>query len=288
MNQLGTRALRSAGVWVLALLSLPAPLVWSQTLAQVCQEKTLAFEVVSIRGHKSGYWPSFERQDFTPDGLDWVNVLPQTLITFAYDIRDPKLQVGLIPGAPKWIRSEWYDVRAKMSDSDFGRLKNVNSEIREACIRQMVRSLLADRFNLKLHLVSTESVGYELVVAKSGLKNFKVAPPDEPAGITAVDSGDLQYHNTPLTALLLILPQMLGDAPVVDKTGLTENYDFELKWERESSPMPGSALLAPSPVDGSWPSIFKALEEQIGLKLVPTRMPIQRIVIDHIEHPSPN
>jgi uncharacterized protein (TIGR03435 family) len=141
---------------------------------------------------------------------------------------------------------------------------------------------------LKAHFVSKEGLTYELVVAKTGLKNMKAARAEEPPGINAIDSGDLEYHNTPLSALLLILPQMLGDAPVVDKTGLTGNYDFELKWDRDPNFLPGAAPLAPSPVDGSRPSIFKALEEQLGLKLVPVRFPIEGIVIDHIEQPSPN
>lgn len=247
-----------------------------------------AFEVISIRPHKPGYWPTFEGKRFTAQGLDWVNVQAQTLITFAYDLRDPKLQVGLIPGAPKWIRSEWFEIHAKMSEADVNRLKGATSQVREAYMRSLVRSLLANRFNLKAHLASKEGLTYELVVAKNGPKNMRIASANEASGIDAIDSGDLQYHNTPLSALLLILPQMLEDAPVVDKTGLSGTYDFELKWEREPGFAQGSTPLTPSPVDGSRPSIFKALEEQIGLKLVPIRAPIPGIVIDHIERPSPN
>jgi len=292
VNQQGTRWLRAAGFCKVAILLFPDLVYASQIRAQIqahdSEAKAPAFEIVSIRGHKPGYWPTFERKQITPDGFNWINVQPQGLITFAYDLRDPKLQVGLIPGAPKWIRSEWYDLRAKMSETDVQKLKNASSTAREAYMRQMVQSLLADRFSLKAHLVSKEGLAYDLVVAKNGPKNMNAALADETPGISAIDSGDLQYHNTPLAALLLILPQMLGDAPVADKTGLTGNYDFELKWERDPNLMPGAVPLAPSPVDGSRPSIFKALEEQLGLKLVPARIPIKGIVIDYIERPSPN
>jgi len=286
--QLGTATKSWKVAIVLVAILLQAWQIRAQAQARDSEAKMSAFEVVSIRGHNPGYWPSFERREFTPDGLNWINVLPQTLITFAYDLRDPKLQVGLMPRAPKWIRSEWYDVRAKMSESDVQRLKDATPKMRESYMRQMVQSLLADRFGLKAHLISTEGLAYDLVVAKNGPKNMKVAPANETPGITAIDSGDLQYRNTPLSALLLILPQMLGDASVVNKTSLTENYDFELKWERDPNFIPGAAPLAPSPVDGSRPSIFLALEEQLGLKLVPVRMPIKGIVIDHIERPEPN
>lgn len=284
--------MRATDFWRFIILLLAALVHTSQACAQPqareLEARAPAFEVVSIRGHKPGYWPTFDRKQITPDGFSWINAQAQGLITFAYDLRDPKLQVGLIPGAPQWIRSEWFDVRAKMSEADIQRMKNAPSEVREAYIRQLVQSLLADRFNLKAHLISADGQGYELVVAKNGPKNMKLAPIAEPGGINAIDSGDLQYHNTPLSALLLILPQMVADAPVVDKTGLTRNYDFELKWERDANLIPGAITIPPSPVDGSRPSIFKALEEQLGLKLVPVRVPIKGIVLDHIQRPSPN
>jgi bla regulator protein BlaR1 len=263
----------------------PGTLIAAQTTAT---HDNPAFEVVSIRGHPRGYWPTFERKQITPDGLAWINAQTQALITFAYDLRDPKLQIGLIPGAPTWIRSEWFDIRAKMSESDIAKLKDSSSQDREAYARRLVQTLLADRFNLKAHLVSKQGLSYEIVLAKNGPKHMKVAPANEAGGITTIDSGYLQYHGTPLSALLLILPQMLGDTPVVDKTGLTRTYDFELKWDREPGTFsPGSGIPL-SPADGSRPPIFKALEDQLGLRLVPVRGPLKGIVIDHIERPSPN
>src|SRR5579862_3736135 len=249
-----------------------------------------AFEVVSIRGHKPGYWPTFERMQFTADKLTWINAQPQAMITYAYDLRDPKLQVGLIPGAPKWIRSEWFDIRANLADSDMEKMKNMNPRQREAYQRQLVQSLLADRFKLEAHLVSKEALAYELVVAKNGPKNMKPAAPGESDGINTIDSGDLQYRGTTIEPLLMILPQMVEDSPVIDKTGLTGKFDFELKWARDASTWwpNGVSSVPDAPTDGSRPSIFKALEEELGLKLVPFKAPRQGIVIDHIERPEPN
>lgn len=190
--------------------------------------------MVSIRGHEPGYWPTFEKMQFTATGLDWVNALPQAIVTYAYDLRDPKLQVSLIPGAPKWIRSDWFDIRAKYSDSDQKKISRMNLVEREAYQKQLVQSLLAERFKLESHLVSKDTLGYELVVMKGGPKNMKQASPGGREGIETIDNGDLQYFGTPLSALLMILPQMLQDRPVIDNTGLTGRYDFELKWARDS------------------------------------------------------
>lgn len=248
------------------------------------------FEVVSIQAHQPGYWPTFEKMQFTTDGLNWTNALPQAMITYAYDLRDPKLQVSLIPGAPKWIRSEWFDIRAKLSDSDQEKVSKMKQAERDVYQRELVKSLLAERFKLECHLVSKETPGYELVVMRGGPKNMKQAAPGGREDIETIDNGDLRYSGTPLSALLLILPQMLEDRPVIDKTGLTGRYDFELKWARDASSwLPTGANGVPeAPLDGSRPSIFKALEEELGLKLVPTKMPRKGVVIDHIEKPSPN
>jgi len=246
--------------------------------------------VVSIRGHKPGYWPAFDRMQFTADGLNWINAQPQSLITYAYDLHDPKLQVELIPGAPKWIRSDWFDIRAKLSGADMEKMSKMNSGQREAYRRQLVQSLLIDRFKFEAHLVSKEGRAYELVVAKGGPSNLKIAAPGEHEGINATDSGDLQYFATSLEPLLMILPQMLEDCPVIDKTGLAGKYDFELKWARHADTWrtTGPSSLPAAPTDGSRPSIFKALEEQLGLKLVPIKAQRKSIAIEHIERPSPN
>jgi uncharacterized protein (TIGR03435 family) len=249
-----------------------------------------SFEVVSIRAHERGYWPSFERHQFTRDGFEWLNTQAQGMIVYAYDLRDPKLGPNLIPGAPKWIRSDWYDIRAKLSASDIEKISKLNRHERDAYQRELLQSLLIDRFRLKAHLVSKPSLAYELIVAKNGPKKIKEAAAGESSSIDWVDAGYGQYHAVPLDALTMLL-QMQEDCPVVDKTGLKGQYDFELKWERpaETMPPPGTSIVPSAPSgDSARPSIFKALEEQLGLKLIPIKQPLESIVIDHIEKPSPN
>ena len=248
-----------------------------------------SFEVVSIRTHEPGYWPTFERKTFTADGFTWLNTQAQGVIVYAYHLRDPKLGPNLIPGAPKWIRSDWYDIRARLSSSDSEKMKTLNTKEHDEFQRQLLQSLLADRFHLKAHLVSKLSLAYELVVARGGPR-IREASPDESNGIDWIDVGYGRYHGVPLEALVMLL-RMQEDCPVVDRTGLKGRYDFELKWERtpETMPPPGAGIVPPTlSGEPTRPSIFKALEEQLGLKLVPVRAPLESIVIDHIERPSPN
>lgn len=249
-----------------------------------------SFEVVSIRGHEPGYWPSSERRGFTRDGFEWLSPHVQDIIVYAYDLRDPKLGPNLIPGAPKWIHSDWYGIRAKLSAADIEKMSKLNARQLDAYQRKLLQSLLIDRFKLKAHLVVKPSLAYELVITKKGLKNIREANVGESAGIDWVDAGYGQYHAVPLDALVRLL-QMQEDCPVIDKTGLKSHYDFELKWERapETMPPPGTSVVQSVPSgEPLRPSIFKALEEQLGLKLVPIKRPLESIVIDHIEKPSPN
>jgi uncharacterized protein (TIGR03435 family) len=183
---------------VLLFAFVQASQVCVQAQANNSEAKAPAFEVVSIRGHKPGYWPTSSTLEppFTVDGITWNNVQTQAMVTYAFDLRDPKLRVALIPGAPKWLRSDWFDIRAKLSDSDVGKVKKMNSVQREAYRRQLVQSLLADRYKLAAHLVSKEGLAYELVVMKDGPKNMKIAAPGGREGINTVDSGDLQYYGT--------------------------------------------------------------------------------------------
>lgn len=248
------------------------------------------FEVVSIRGHEPGYWPTFERHEFTADGFTWLNAQAQSVIVYAYDLRDPRLGPNLIPGAPKWIKSDWYDIRARLSASDTEKMKKLNPREKDEFQRELLRSVLADRFKFKAHLVSKLSLAYELVIAKNGTKQIKEAEPGEPSGIEWVDASYGQYHAVPLDALVMLL-KMQEDCPVIDKTGLKGRYNFELKWQRapETMPPPGASIVPSAPEsESARPSIFKALEEQLGLRLVPVKLPMESIVIDHIEKPSAN
>ncbi len=265
------------------------PHIFAQPSGATSTESLPSFEVVSIHAHEPGYWPSFQRREFTPDGFIWLNASTQALIVDAYDLRDPRLQRELIPGAPKWIRSDWYDIRARISESDADKLKQMNPTQREAFRRELLQSLLLDRFKLKARLVPKETKLFELVVAKNGPRNFRQASPDEKQNMQFIDLGDAQFSAFTLEPLVLF-SEMEVDCLVVDKSGLTGKYDFELKWARSPRTMapPGTPGAPPQPEDDGRPSLPQALEEQLGLKLIPAKADLNQIVIDHIEKPSPD
>lgn len=113
---------------------------------------------------------------------------------------------------------------------------------------------------------------------------MKREPDDTPlGGINWSDPGHGEYHASPISDLVLLL-EGLDRINVIDKTELTGKYSFTLEWARDAATMPHDL----PPVDSSRPSIFAALQEQLGLKLVPTKVPLESIVIDHIEKPSEN
>jgi uncharacterized protein (TIGR03435 family) len=266
-------------------------LLSAQSSSVATQVPLPSFEVISIHEHEPGYWPKFERMRFTEDGLIWQNALPQNIIIYGYNLRDPKLLRSLIPGAPKWIRTDWCDIRAKLSDQDIVRLKSMDASERESFQRQLLRSLLIERFKLKAHVVSTDTKYYELVVAKNGAKNIKESKPDEKQNMVWIDLGYAQFSAFSLEPLILFSQEEEDDTLVVDKTGLDGKYDYEFKWARSPRTMarPGTTSIPqpPSEEEGR-AQLPRALEEQLGLKLVPVRGQLDQIVIESIEKPTPN
>jgi uncharacterized protein (TIGR03435 family) len=211
------------------------------------------------------------------------------LLGYAYHVNDSQ-----ISGAPPWTGSEHYDIEAKRDDSFADTLPKLSRDDEGQQLRLMVQSLLADRFKLALHHEIKDLPIYALIVAKSGAKlRESAATPDEPAppsppapdGPQARHSfrmdgtGNLSVSAERLDMFADLLSHELG-LLVVNKTGLTGNYDFTLKWthDRSRAPMP----------DSSGPTILTALQEQLGLKLESQRGPVDTIVIDHVERHSEN
>jgi uncharacterized protein (TIGR03435 family) len=160
----------------------------------------------------------------------------------------------------------------------------------------MVQSLLAERFELKVSQSSKELPIYALVVTKNGLKLSQTADPQPGPGAgtrstTRLQPGELTARGMPMSALAERLSREVG-RQVVDKTGLQGGYDFTLHWTPELQTRPlgagdGSQGPATSP-DATGPSIFTAIQEQLGLKLESQKGPVGTIVIDRIEKPSAN
>ena len=165
-------------------------------------------------------------------------------------------------------------------------MPSLNPRDQEGYRRQLVQSMLVDRFKLKVHHVTRDAPAWALVVAKNGPKNLK-REPDGAEGIPAFsDFNHAQFRAAPIDRLVSLLIA-LENVPILDKTGLIGKYDFKIVFSRDpDTPMlPGYSL---PPTNDSQPTIFDALKDQLGLKLVPLTLPLDEIVIDHIEKPSPN
>jgi uncharacterized protein (TIGR03435 family) len=256
--------------------------------------KVPAFDVVSIKPNKSD--SGMVRIMAKPDGYAASNVSLKMLIQSAYGIRE-----DLISGAPSWADPARFDIDAKVAGSDVDALKNLSQEQR----RSTLQPLLADRFKLKVHTETKQLPVYELVLAKGGSKLKEAIPGDTYAnGIKGPDGvgrggmmrfgpGQLTAQAVPTTSLTNMLSQQLHRT-VIDKTGLTGKYDLELSWtpDQGSDPMfkgpDSSQQRADTAPDSSGPSIFTALQEQLGLRLQSAKGPVETLVIDHVEMPSEN
>jgi uncharacterized protein (TIGR03435 family) len=264
------------------------------TPAMTTDVKIPEFDVVSVKPNKSDN--NGMRIMFNPDGYSATNVSPKLLIQVAYGIRE-----DLISGGPSWAESARYNFDAKVAGPDVDALKKLNPEQR----RSMLQPALADRFKLKVHSETKQLPVFELVIAKSGSK-LKEATPDATyangikgpdgvgrAGMMRMGRGQLTGQGVSIATLVNLLSQQLHQT-VIDKTGLTGKYDLELTWtpDQGSEPMfkgtDGSPQRADAAQDASGPSVFTAIQEQLGLKLQSTKGPVETLVIDHIEMPSEN
>jgi bla regulator protein BlaR1 len=251
------------------------------TMAVLAQQpERPSFEVASIKPGD----PNERRVSLfiQPGGkLTTTNASLQMMIGFAYDVRNHQ-----ISGGPAWLDSAKFNVEAKAP----GDIKIPPGPEGAAQLRLMLQSLLAERFKLVVHRETRQQQVYDLVVDKGGLrmKDTNVAP-GQPQGLGMSGRGDLTGTAAPVPLLVNFLSQQLGQS-VVDKTGLTGRYDFTLKW----TPDPGTAAgpragddTAPPP-DTSGPSIFTAVQTDLGLKLQSAKGPVEMLVIDSVEKPDAN
>jgi uncharacterized protein (TIGR03435 family) len=206
------------------------------------------------------------------DGFSAKNVTLWGLIYNAYDVR-PAYPVKGLPG---WADSTQFNVEAKMDDSTLASLQSLPPQQQNERRLLMLQSLLADRFQLRIHHETAEHPVYELVIAKGGFK-LKESQSGKTGG--RVGNGQIQYMSSPISSLAFTLSndEAVGRL-VLDKTGLTGHYDITLRWTPDDRH--GS--------EDTEPSIFTALDEQLGLKLVPAKAPVDTIVVDHAALPSQN
>jgi uncharacterized protein (TIGR03435 family) len=259
--------LRLLGAAVMGILTAPAMHAQSQTGP--------AFEVTSVRPNRS----ADRRFDITPSRggmLRATNASLKQLINAAYQMPDFRISVN-----SGWMNTDRFDVEARAA----------GDPPREQ-MQLMLQSLLAERFKLVVHREIRELPTYELQVAKGGprLKEGKCVGQPGPANPCGGYSASIWGHMVAKAADIRQLTQFLSSLQsrvVVDKTGLTGDYDMELTWTPDESPTgPGDPGQAPPEPNG--PSLFTALQEQLGLRLEPAKGRVEILVIDGAEKPSEN
>ena len=240
----------------------------------------LAFTVVSVRRNMTNDVGS-NIMDRADGGFTMLNVPVSALIARAYSPAVPLDMVGL----PRWATTDRYDVSTTSS------IANPTADQR----RDMLRTLLADRFKLVAHTDRREQAAYDLVMARADRRlgpGITSAPVDceEKAATTApsrcrlVEGSNKVEGDTTMVRLASFLRTVAG-RPVVDKTGLKGSYHVTITYDR-AAPPPGSG--AAPPAFSAVPSIFTAVQEQLGMKLEPSRAFEELLVIDRLERPSEN
>jgi uncharacterized protein (TIGR03435 family) len=268
---------------------------WSQSQTPIpsSPDDLYKYEVVSVRKHGP---QASSLHIFTPDSLA-VTATLHLFIRIAYDVFDFQ-----ILGEPGWADSELFDLQAKMDKSTANEIAKFDQEKVRAVRNRMLQIVLVDRFKLTVHRETKEQKGYALVIAKNGLKiqpskaqeSLEDADGHSKRPGTYQSTGELSGVAMPIggRGLAWLLAQQLGQ-PVADETGLTGNYDYTLKWnpDQKQPPMFGDASNGSSSdknpaTDSFGPSIFTALQAQLGLKLVPKKSQVETLVIGHVERPS--
>jgi bla regulator protein blaR1 len=272
------------------------PSVWVRltVFSAVARAQQLQFEVASIKPASPNNPQVMGR--IMPGGTFAMRgATLKMLIAEAYYVWD--FQVS---GGPAWIGTEKYDITPKTGDSASGSPGDPSELIAEQRqssrdqLRLRLQTLLADRFRLKLHRETKELPVYALVVAKSGPRLTENDAGDgRPKGMISTSPAGFSGHQLSTSTLAEVLSLRLA-RPVLDETGLKGNYDFELNFAPDQ-PSPG-AFAGPGPgpspeplaSDPNGPTIFTALEEQLGLKLESKKGPVEIILVDHAEKASEN
>jgi len=244
----------------------------------------LTFEVASIKPSNPDTPGTFIQ--FMPGGGLKMSGIPlRGMITFAYDVRD--FQVS---GGAGWVGTERFDVMAKAertaSDGpeDLAKMTDQQRKTIRDQIAERLRALLADRFQLVVHKETKEQPIYALVVSKNGAKLKEAKVVEGARQGMSMNRSRVEGFAAPMEMLGPTLSAVTG-RPVVDKTGLTGKYDFVLEWTPDLGAAGPDGANSPEP---SGPTIFTALQEQLGLRLEAQKGPVENIVIDRAEKPSEN
>jgi uncharacterized protein (TIGR03435 family) len=274
-----------ANLVLIASIAVAPPLLQSQAALPPASVSTTVptFDVISIKPNHSDFHGI--TLNYTPDGVHATNIPILFLIKEAFALNDDQMF-----GIPDWVHSEKFDIDAKVGGSDVPAIRTLTHDQRRA----MLLEILSDRFKLAYHRETRILPEYSLVIAKGGSKLQEFRPGNDAsgapkhAGQMKMQNGVITASGIPIEPLTRFLSDRVG-RPVIDKTGLTGNYDFTRQWtdDHHDGPPPGPDAAPPASAE-SGPSIFTAVEEQLGLKLQSEKGPVQVVLIDHIVQPTQN
>ena len=280
-----------------ALISTLAALVFVGAFPAVCMAAPppqKAFDVATIKP-SNAMNPPPESINVQPDCFQASGMTLKELIKVAWD-----LNYGAddqVSGGPPWVSTTRFDLYAKEDAALTAEITALPQREQGKEIRAMLRDLITQRFHLVIHHETRQLSVYELVVAKGGPKMLPAAdtppakstdtsvPPEKPRRwIRFAGVGKLEGFGADTETLITALSMQpeVGARLVLDKTGLTGNYDFTLKWT------PDIFLSANESASTAGPSLFTALQEELGLRLDSAKAPVDRIVIDQVTQPSAN
>jgi uncharacterized protein (TIGR03435 family) len=275
MNEKDRRSIvRRSGFLLTAVILAAATPALGQTAPPAPQQQnsatpTFSYDAVTIKPDPDGVNRGFMKH--TADGFSMGGMPVVTVIRTAYGVLMDDQLIGL----PGWAKSDPITIQAKMDAETAAALAKLPAMEQWKQSQLMLQALLADRFALKVHHETKDLPIYVLTIAKGGCR-MKQTAADKAGGNASYASGKITAHGISVDNLVMNLSFIVGRV-IVNKTGLESGYDFTLDY-------------APDGADSSdtRPSIFTALEEQLGLKLEPARGPVDVIVIDHIERPTAN
>ena len=265
--------------------------------------RTPVFEVASVKTTTSQTDARGVRVQ--PGRLIIDGLTAREIVAFAYDIPNP-LRLSRIAGGPNWLDSDRFSILAKTDG-------NASSDR----VRVMLRALLADRFHLLARTARLERPIYALMLARSdgsfgpglhrtadtdcvrywaarggALPPLPRNPKDVTTCVIRAEPGLIVARARTMPDLVTVaFPRVVEDRVVVDRTGLKGSYDMLLEWTPDRKPFASAVdlppgLPVPAPPSTGGPSIFTAIQEQLGLKLQPAKAPVEVLVIDRIERPA--
>lgn len=276
--------------------------VWAaaQNSSSAVQTPSPRFEVVSVKPNDSVGKVGIVSGPNRPGEYSFINIPLATIIARGFNVRDYD-----IVGLPAWTRTEKYDVIGKYPEGANPATQHL----------QMIQNMLADRFQLKAHRELMERTVYKLILARADRRLGPMLVPSSvdcaqwraenkpqlgAAGKSLVSPSGLRDACTisaqrnwisggtqPISLLALLLQTRLS-ARVVDQTGLTGNFDIDLAWTADADIEalgPGAPANPAAPLSGN---LFTAVEEQLGLKLEPSKERVDVLVIDSVSRPTPN